>query len=195
MFANITRLVEQKGVDILLAALEDMLGADMQFVLLGSGSKQYADGFHRLARLYPEKVAVNIGFDQALSHQIEASADFYIMPSRFEPCGLNQMYSLRYGTIPVVRATGGLMDSVVDIRESESKANGIKFYEYSPHALAKGIYKSLVVYRQPELLAHYRHNAIHADFSWDRTVREYLKIYRRLLKPKSELQRRPAKSK
>ena len=99
------------------------------------------------------------------------------MPSRFEPCGLNQMYGLRYGTIPIVRTTGGLDDTVIDIREDPQKANGIKFIEYSASALAKGIRKALALYEEPELFHRFRTNAMAADFSWNRTVSEYLKVY------------------
>jgi starch synthase len=101
------------------------------------------------------------------------------MPSRFEPCGLNQMYGLRYGTIPVVRATGGLDDTVIDVREDPGQANGIKFIEYSAAALAKAIRKALALYQEPALLKRFRTNAMAADFSWDRTVAQYLKVYER----------------
>jgi starch synthase len=177
LFGNITRLAEQKGVDIQLGALEEMLAADMQFVLLGSGSPDYEKAYAQLVKRYPSKVGVRIGFDQALSHRIEAGADFFLMPSRYEPCGLNQMYSLRYGTIPIVRRTGGLDDSVVDVGEDAEHANGIKFEEYSVRALAKAIRKALVVYENPELLLHFRQNGMQADFSWERTAQEYLDVY------------------
>ncbi len=101
------------------------------------------------------------------------------MPSRFEPCGLNQMYSLRYGTIPIVRATGGLDDTVIDVREHIEKANGIKFHEYSPGALAKAIRKAMALFAEPELFHRFRINAMSADFSWDRTAAEYVKVYER----------------
>ena len=117
----------------------------MQFVLLGSGSPAYERGYHELARRFPSKVAVRVGYDEGLSHRIEAGCDFYLMPSRFEPSGLNQMYSLRYGTIPIVRATGGLDDSVIDYTEDAARANGIKFREFSARALAKAIRKALAL--------------------------------------------------
>ena len=120
---------------------------------------------------------MRIGYDEGLAHRIEAGCDFYLMPSRFEPCGLNQMYSLRYGTIPIVRATGGLDDSVIDFTQDAERANGIKFQEYSARALAKAIRKALALYEQPDLLRHYRRNAMKSDFSWERTVDEYLKAY------------------
>lgn len=182
LFANITRLAEQKGVDIQLGALEEMLAANLQFVLLGSGDLRYQKAYETLARRFPKKVAVRIGFDAALSHRIEAGADFFLMPSRFEPCGLNQMYSLRYGTIPIVRVTGGLDDSVIDISEGRENANGIKFSEYSVRALAKAIRKALVLFQTPDLLEDYRHNAMLADFSWERTAESYVEVYRRAIK-------------
>ncbi len=177
LFGTISRLAEQKGVDIELGALEEMLGADIQFVLLGSGSPAYERGYLELAKRFPDKVAVRVGYNEGLAHRIEAGCDFYLMPSHFEPCGLNQMYSLRYGTIPIVRATGGLDDSVVDFAESRALANGIKFQEYSARALAKAIRKALAIYQQPGLFRRYRQNAMKADFSWEQTVEEYVKVY------------------
>ena len=177
LFGTITRLAEQKGVDIQLGALAEMLSAKMQFVLLGSGSPDYEKGYHQLARRFPSQVAIRIGYDEKLAHSIEAACDFYLMPSQFEPCGLNQMYSLRYGTIPVVRATGGLDDSVIDYSQDPQKANGIKFNEYSSQALAKAIRKALAVYERPELFRRYRRNAMKADFSWEKTVDEYVRVY------------------
>lgn len=177
LFGTISRLAEQKGVDIQLGALSEMLNTPMQFVLLGSGSPEYERGYRDLARLFPGKVAVRFGYDEALAHRIEAGCDFFLMPSRFEPCGLNQMYSLRYGTIPIVRATGGLDDSVVDWTQNPRLATGIKFSEYASRSLAKAIRKALVLFSQPKLLQACRHNAMLADFSWERTVHEYLNIY------------------
>lgn len=179
LFGNITRLAEQKGVDIQLGALEEMLAADIQFVLLGSGSSEYERGYQKLAVRYPKKAAIRIGYDHALSHRIEAGSDFYLMPSRFEPCGLNQMYSLRYGTIPIVRVTGGLDDSVVDIAEDTAGADGIKFKEYSVRALSKAIRKAMVIFANAELTTHFRHNGMTKDFSWDRTAHEYDAVYRK----------------
>jgi starch synthase len=177
LFGTVSRLVDQKGVDIQLGALEEMLGTNIQFVLLGTGAVAYENAYRELARRHPSKVAVHIGYDQGLSHRIEAGCDFYLMPSRFEPCGLNQMYSLRYGTVPIVRITGGLDDTVIDIAENREKADGIKFGEYSSQALARSIRKALALYAEPELLHHYRVNGMTADFSWSRTARQYLTVY------------------
>jgi starch synthase len=149
----------------------------MQFVLLGSGAPVYEKAYLDLQKRFPAKVGVRIGFDQGLSHRIEAGADFFLMPSRFEPCGLNQMYSQRYGTIPIVRRTGGLDDSVTDLVDSDERADGIKFAEYSARALAKAIRKALVLYESKELFAYYQRNAMLADFSWERTAMEYVRVY------------------
>ena len=181
LFGNVTRLVEQKGMDALLAALEEVLVAKMQFVLLGSGAAAFENAFRDLARRHPNKVSVRIGYDQPLSHRIEAACDFYLMPSKFEPCGLNQLYSLHYGTVPVVRATGGLDDSVIDPRESRDQATGIKFSEYSPQALAKAIEKALALYGTPPVRQHFQRNGMQTDFSWDRTRKAYVSLYEALL--------------
>ncbi|MBI3415075.1 MAG: glycogen synthase GlgA [Verrucomicrobia bacterium] len=180
LFGTVTRLVGQKGVHLLLGALEEMLAADMQFVLLGSGDAPFENAFQELARRHPRKVAVKIGFNLGLSHRIEAGCDFYLMPSVFEPCGLNQMYSLRYGTVPIVRVTGGLDDSVIDPAEDEARADGIKFAEPSVRALAKAIRKALVLFSDRPLLQHFRRNGMQEDFSVERMADEYARVYRRL---------------
>ena len=177
LFASVTRLADQKGIDIQLAALQEMLAANMQFALLGSGDSAFESAYRDLARRFPSKAAIQLGFNNGLSHRIEAGADFFLMPSRFEPCGLNQMYSQRYGTIPIVRRTGGLDDSVTDLIDNEERADGIKFNEYSARALAKAMRKAIVLYETPDLLEHYRRNAMRADFSWERTAAEYVRIY------------------
>ncbi|TAK95287.1 MAG: glycogen synthase GlgA [Verrucomicrobia bacterium] len=180
LFGTITRLADQKGIGILLGALEEMLPAGMQFVLLGSGAPHFERALRELAARFPDRVAVRLEFDQGLSHRIEAGSDFYLMPSVFEPCGLNQMYSLRYGTIPIVRMTGGLDDTVIDVAENPQRATGIKFQEYSVPALAKAIRKALVLFENKPLDAHYRRNGMAADFSWDATLTAYAKLYREL---------------
>jgi starch synthase len=181
LFGTVTRLDPQKGVDLILGALEEMLATGLQYVLLGSGRPDFELEFADLARRYPKQVAAVIGYQPALAHQIEAGADFYLMPSRFEPCGLNQMYSLRYGAIPVVRATGGLQDSIVDLRENPDRAEGIKFLEPTPRALAKAMRKALALWQNPPLLARYRYHGMSADFSWERSVRAYEDLFSRVL--------------
>lgn len=183
LFAKISRLTSQKGSDLVLAALEQGFaeGLDQQFVLLGSGDATLQNGFRELAARHPESVAVKVGFDAALAQRIEAAADFFLMPSRFEPCGLNQLYSLRYGTVPIVRATGGLDDSVVDVRESAERATGIKFHEPTSAALAHAMRKAHALFREPDLLAHFRHNGMTADFSWEKQSRDYVELYEQVL--------------
>ncbi len=181
LFGSIGRLVEQKGIDIMLGALQEMLHSRIQFVLLGNGASSFEKGFADLARQFPAQAAIRIGFDEALSHRIEAGCDFFLMPSQFEPCGLNQMYSLRYGTIPVVRKTGGLDDTVIDATENLEAANGIKFSAYTALALAKGIRKALALFEEAELFRRFRMNAMNADFSEERTAAEYVKVYQQAL--------------
>ncbi len=183
LFGTISRLAEQKGIDIQLGALAEMLNTKMQFVVLGSGAPEYERGYRDLARQFPGKVAVRFGYDEALAHQIEAGCDFFLMPSRFEPCGLNQLYSLRYGTIPIVRATGGLDDSVLDWTQNAKAATGIKFSEYTSRSLAKAIRKALVLFNQPKLLRVCQINAMKMDFSWEQTVEHYLEVYRKRVEP------------
>jgi len=177
VFGCVTRLVDQKGIDITLGAMEEMLVSPMQFVLLGSGSQDYERALQTLARRYPAMVAVQFGYDHSLAHQIEAGSDFFLMPSRFEPCGLNQLYSLRYGTIPIVRRTGGLDDTVIDASDDSERADGIKFLEPAQPALSKAIRKALLLFDHKELLSRYRHNAMTANFSWDKAVKEFEAVY------------------
>lgn len=185
LFGSIGRMVEQKGVDIMLSALEEMLNSNLQLVQIGSGAPAFQRAFQELARKFPARASVRIGFDEEVSHRIEAGCDFFLMPSKFEPCGLNQMYSLRYGTIPIVRATGGLDDTVIDPREDLDRANGIKFQEYSGQAFAKAMRKALALYETPDLFHQFRLNAIGADFSWSRTAIQFLKLYESELSGKS----------
>lgn len=186
LFGSVTRLADQKGVDLLAPAVETMIGEGIQFVLLGSGDPAQETVLQKLAMDHADSVAVRIGFDPDLAHRIEAGCDFFLMPSRFEPCGLNQMYSMRYGTIPVVRATGGLDDSVTDIRESIERCDGIKFNDLSVEALIKAMQKAVAVFREPDLLRHYRLNAMKRDFSWEVTASRYAAIYERLIQLKTE---------
>jgi len=175
----VSRFAGQKGFDLVSQVMDRLAREEMILVVLGSGEKLYEEMFARMAKAFPGKIALKITYDNKIAHKIEAGADMFLMPSRYEPCGLNQMYSLRYATIPIVRVTGGLDDSVIDISEDPAKANGIKFMEYSVRALAKAIRKALVLYQEAELLDQYRENAMQADFSWDRTSEHYLEVYKR----------------
>ncbi len=177
LFVNISRLEGQKGSDFLLDAFEQVLGEDWQLAILGTGNPLLEAAVRRFAGLHPGRIAAEIRFDAALAHRLEAAADFFVMPSRFEPCGLNQLYSLRYGAVPIVRDTGGLHDSVVDIRESSERPTGIKFGRPDADALAHALRKALAIWRDSGLLDHFRWHGMTADFSWQRSVAEYQALY------------------
>ncbi|MDT4332494.1 glycogen synthase GlgA [Methylomonas sp. MED-D] len=180
VFGLIGRLVEQKGIDLILAGLPELLELPAQFVFLGSGDKSNEYRLMEFARLYPEKVAVTIGYNEPLAHQIEAGADIFLMPSRFEPCGLNQMYSQRYGTIPIVRKTGGLADTVVDtLPESiaNGTATGFVFNDTSAATLTEAIKRCLVMFRHKKDWRQLQRNAMSRDFSWQSSAQRYLALY------------------
>lgn len=178
VFGSVTRLADQKGIDLTLGALAELLGqTPLQFVMLGSGAAHYENELRALAQRHPQQVAVQIGYDHALAHQIEAGSDFFVMPSRFEPCGLNQLYSLRYGTVPIVRRTGGLDDTVIDATDDAARANGIKFSDAQASALAKALRKAQMLFADQELLGRYRRQGMAANFSWAEAVREYERVY------------------
>ena len=171
----ISRLTDQKGFDLIAAAAEDLMAFDATWVMLGSGERPYEDLWRALAARFPDRVSATIGFDEALAHRIEAGSDIFLMPSRFEPCGLNQMYSLRYGTVPVVRATGGLADTVRDA--AEPGGNGIRFTDYTPAALVEAVRRALELFRNPKQWKRLQLAGMSADFSWDASAREYVKVY------------------
>lgn len=177
IFGSVTRLADQKGIDITIGALEEMVTAPIQFVLLGSGAANYEQALRALAQRYPGKVGVQLGYDHKLAHQIEAGSDFFLMPSRFEPCGLNQLYSLRYGAVPIVRRTGGLDDTVIDATDDAGRANGIKFQEPVPHALSKSMRKALLLFQNKSLLNRYQNNGMSVNFSWAKAVKEFEAAY------------------
>ena len=181
LFANIGRMAEQKGVDIMIPAVEDILTGDIQFVCLGGGAAHYERGVQDLHQRFPQKTNCFIGYDPQLAHLITAGADFFLMPSQYEPCGLNQMYSLRYGTLPIVRDTGGLSDSVIDPHESADKADGFKFSRYSANDLGRAIIRALSIYYSPPRFKAMRRNAMSADFSWDQTARSYVRVYQKAI--------------
>jgi starch synthase len=151
----------------------------LQLVFLGSGQANYEQALSGFAEAYPDSVAVVIGYDEQLSHRIEAAADAYLMPSMFEPCGLNQLYSLRYGAIPLVTAVGGLADSVVDY--SEADATGFVVSEFTAGALMVAVNRMLFVYNSPAAWTRLQLNAMAQDHSWDRSARAYLDLYQRTL--------------
>ena len=179
----IGRLVEQKGIDLILANIDQLLALDCQLVILGSGMPHYEEAFKKIAEKYPHKMALTIGYSEVLAHQIEAGSDIFLMPSIFEPCGLNQMYSLRYGTLPIVNAVGGLRDTVFEspIDGAEITGNGFVFMETLPESLFAAIERALIAYRTPEHWKKLQLNAMGTDFSWDVSAKEYLEIYNRIV--------------
>ncbi len=184
----VSRLVGQKGLDLLAGAIENILN-DMrvQFVILGAGEKSLEAYYGQLPGRYPGRVGSFIGYDDALSHQIEAGADFFIMPSIYEPCGLNQMYSLKYGTLPIVRATGGLDDTVQQYDEQSGLGTGFKFWEPSAWAIYYAVgWAVSTYYDRPQHLQQMRRAAMMQDYSWKRSAETYVKIYERAIsvKPK-----------
>ncbi len=170
----VTRFAAQKGIDLIREVAEDLIDAGASFTVLGSGDPDDEKFFQDLARRHPDFVGVSVGYDNGLAHRIEAGADMFVMPSRYEPCGLNQIYSLRYGTLPVVRATGGLDDT---IREG----TGFKFWEYSAPAFLGALRQALVVYRDRERWTAMMRNAMREDFSWAHSAAEYSQLYQTLL--------------
>lgn len=177
----ISRMVDQKGFDLIASIAGDLLGLDATFVVLGTGEARYQDLWTSMARRHPDRVGAVIGFDEALAHLVEAGADIFLMPSRFEPCGLNQMYSLRYGTIPVVRAVGGLYDTVKDYQPGRASATGFVFHDYSGAALLEALGRALTVFGDATRWRALQEVAMRQDHSWDRSAREYVKIYERAL--------------
>ncbi len=174
----VSRLTDQKGFDLLALAVSELLTLDARYVLLGSGERRYEELWERVASEHPDRVGVHIGFDEALAHAVEAGSDLFLMPSRFEPCGLNQMYSLRYGTIPVVRATGGLDDTVVNYNERSGRGTGFKFSEYTAPALVRTLKRALKVFGDRRKWRALQLAGMRRDFSWDVSAREYVKVYR-----------------
>ena len=180
----VSRLTHQKGLDLLLAVAREVRELPAQLAVLGSGDKALERQFSVLARAHPQRCAAVIGFDEALAHLIEAGADIFVMPSRFEPCGLNQMYSLRYGTPPVVRATGGLADTVVDCDETTlaaGTANGFVFTGPTPQGLLAALRRAVIAWRDRARWRQLQRNGMRADFSWRAGAQRYCELYRALV--------------
>jgi len=178
----ISRLADQKGFDILAEIFDELMGFDLQFVLLGTGMPKYHKVFEQLARKYPGKLAANITFDNHLAHQIEAGSDMYLMPSSYEPCGLNQIYSLKYGSVPIVRETGGLKDTIVNVTNktlNDNTATGFSFRVYKSAALLEAIKRALALYSKKNAWKELVVNCMKQDWSWERAAREYIEIYGR----------------
>jgi 1,4-alpha-glucan branching enzyme len=182
LIGMVSRLVSQKGFDLLEPVMEQLLSRDVQFVLLGTGDAHYERFFRDMASRFRERARVQIGFDDRMAHRIESGADVFLMPSHYEPSGLNQLYSLKYGTIPIVRATGGLKDSVQDFSYQRSRTgNGFVFEPYDSNALLATVDRALSVFEKKPQWSRLMRNAMACDYSWDRSASAYVGIYRKLL--------------
>ncbi|MCP5002821.1 MAG: glycogen synthase GlgA [Planctomycetes bacterium] len=175
----ISRLTEQKGIDLLAEALDRLMAFNVGFVLLGIGEERYHRLFESFAHRYPERIGISIAYDNVLAHKIEAGVDIFLMPSRYEPCGLNQIYSLRYGTIPVVRATGGLDDTVKEYYQKNGTGNGFKFKEFTPCAFLNKTKQALNLFENKEEWRLLMKNAMIEDFSWELSAKKYMELYKK----------------
>lgn len=191
MIGLVGRLASQKGWSLILPVMEHWLSKfDVQWAVLGSGDQQYQDSLSRLANEYPEKIGLKLGFSNELAHQIEAGSDIFLMPSQYEPCGLNQMYSLTYGTIPVVRETGGLADTVVNLTPeslAEKRANGFSFQDYSAQALESTLYYALTTFQEkPQTWNQMVTSGMKQDWSWSISANKYQKLYELVVRRKQQ---------
>lgn len=181
MIAIVSRLVAIKGMDLVTHAMEELLTtSDVQVVVLGTGDKNYEDSFKYFAYKYKDQFSANIRFNNELAHKIYAGSDMFLMPSQLEPCGLSQLISLRYGTIPIVRETGGLNDTVTYFDEKTKKGNGFTFKTFNAHDMLFTIKKALATYQDKSMWEKIMKNAMKADYSWDKSAKEYIKIYEEL---------------
>jgi starch synthase len=176
----VSRFAAQKGFDLISQIADRLAREEMVLIALGAGDKAYEDMFTRLSKQFPRTIAVRVAYDNAIAHKIEAGADMFLMPSRYEPCGLNQIYSLKYGTVPIVRATGGLDDTIETWDARTGKGTGFKFTEYSSESLLLTVKQALQAYRDQTSWQVLMRNGMSKDFSWNASAREYGKIYDRL---------------
>lgn len=174
----VSRFVTQKGFDLIAGIADELMHKDLYVVALGTGELEYEELFRSLAKKFPDKFLVRVAYDNALAHQIEAGADLFVMPSRYEPCGLNQFYSMKYGTVPVVRATGGLDDTVEPF--DGRKGTGFKFIDYSRQALLGCLRQGLAAFRDQESWSVVQRNCMQKDFSWSQSAKKYAELYRSL---------------
>ena len=173
----VSRFADQKGFDLIAAVANELMQEDLILTVLGTGERRYEELFEALANEFPGRVGVRIAYDDELAHKIEAGADMFLMPSRYEPCGLNQVYSLKYGTVPIVRATGGLDDTVESFDVEQGTGTGFKFAQYSGAALLDAVRQALHLYTDERIWKRIQLNGMAKDFSWKRPAAEYAKLY------------------
>lgn len=175
----ISRLSGQKGLNLIIERIDEMLSNDIQFVLLGTGDEYYQDQFRKIASRYEGKIAIYLGFNAELAQKIYAGSDMFLMPSRFEPCGLGQIISLRYGTIPVVRATGGLAETIIDYTKDNENGNGFSFVNFSSEEMIDAINRAIDVYKnRPDEWKMLMKRAMKMDFSWNSSAKKYEELYK-----------------
>ncbi|WP_100398078.1 glycogen synthase GlgA [Bacillus sp. FJAT-44742] len=177
----VSRLVEQKGLPLVLHMMPELMEQDVQIVVLGTGEKELEDGFSHAAYLYPDKISANLYFDEGLAHQIYAGSDFFLMPSLFEPCGLGQLIALQYETIPIVREIGGLKDTVASFNEYTGEGNGFTFRNYNAHDMFNTIKYALTVYAVPEKRQTLLTNVYHSQYDWKDSAHQYIYLYSSLV--------------
>ncbi|HVP41973.1 MAG TPA: glycogen synthase GlgA [Terriglobales bacterium] len=181
----VSRFAAQKGFDLISQIADRLAREELVIVALGAGDKEYEDLFRRLNKQFPQKIAVKVAYDNTIAHKIEAGSDMFLMPSRYEPCGLNQIYSLKYGTVPVVRATGGLDDTIEPWDARAGKGTGFKFSEYSGEALLSTIHQSLAAFQDKTGWQKLMRNGMAKDFSWNNSAKEYVRVYERVRQARS----------
>ncbi len=177
VFGMISRIVEQKGYQLLLDALDELIEQDFQLVILGTGDPELEKRLFKFEKKYPKKISMNTAFDETLAHMIEAGTDMFLMPSEFEPCGMNQLYSLRYGTLPIVYKTGGLADTITELDIDDGSGNGIVFEKFTAKEFAKAVKRGLRYFKKKDVWAEIRIRIMNDDFSWEKPTDEYQKIY------------------
>lgn len=178
----ISRLARQKGFDLIDEIMDDLMKMPLQLVVLGVGEKKYHDFFEKAVRKHPGKIGLALRFDDELAHLIEAGSDMFLMPSRYEPCGLNQIYSLRYGTVPIVRATGGLDDTITEFRPSTGNGNGFRFSRYDSGELLKAVQRAVALFADTTAWRKLMKNGMAQDFSWETSAKKYIQVYRSLVR-------------
>ena len=181
----VSRFAAQKGFDLISQIMDRLAREEMIICALGSGDKEYQDMFTRMHQQFPNKIMVKVAYDNTIAHKIEAGADMFLMPSRYEPCGLNQIYSLKYGTVPVVRATGGLDDTIDNWDPKTQKGTGFKFSEYTGEALLKTIQTAIAAYKDKAGWQQLMRNGMGRDFSWDASAKEYVRVFERVKQSRS----------
>ncbi len=181
LIGMITRLADQKGLDLVADAADGIFALDLQMVVLGTGDDKYHELFRRLETRFPDKLRALLTYDNEMAHWIEAGADAFLMPSRYEPCGLNQLYSLKYGTLPIVRATGGLADTIIDIDHESGAGTGFVFDDYDPEEMLEAIRRAVALFGEKRLWRTVMKRAMKQDFSWENSARKYVELYEKAL--------------